>query len=139
MTPERREKLREAQRRWKEKNPDRARELSRKYAAKNKDARYETTRLWYRRLRAEVIAAYGARCSCCAEANPGFLTMDHINSDGFKERSLTPNGNRQGGSGVALYQKLRKGGFPKGEHQLLCWNCNCGRAANGGVCPHKEL
>jgi hypothetical protein len=27
----------------------------------------------------------------------------------------------------------RKAGF-----QVLCWNCNCGRAFNNGICPHVE-
>ena len=21
--------------------------------------------------------------------------------------------------------------------QILCFNCNCGRARNGGICPHE--
>jgi hypothetical protein len=21
---------------------------------------------------------------------------------------------------------------------VLCYNCNCGRARNGGVCPHQQ-
>jgi hypothetical protein len=21
---------------------------------------------------------------------------------------------------------------------VLCWNCNCGRAKNGGICPHHS-
>ena len=29
-------------------------------------------------LRAAVIAGYGGHCACCGEANPGFLTIDHI-------------------------------------------------------------
>lgn len=28
--------------------------------------------------------------------------------------------------------------YPEG-FQLLCWNCNCGRAINGGICPHEEV
>ncbi len=27
--------------------------------------------------------------------------------------------------------------FPKGMFQVLCRNCNEGRALNGGICPHK--
>lgn len=25
------------------------------------------------------------------------------------------------------------------RYQLLCFNCNCGRHRNGGVCPHKGV
>lgn len=39
-----------------------------------------------RRLRAEVIAAYGGRCACCGEATPEFLSIDHVNNDGAQHR-----------------------------------------------------
>jgi hypothetical protein len=28
--------------------------------------------------------------------------------------------------------------FPNDVLRLLCFNCNCGRAKNGGICPHEE-
>jgi hypothetical protein len=34
----------------------------------------------------------------------------------------------------------RRAEAPKCEGRrvaVLCWNCNCGRYLNGGVCPHK--
>lgn len=85
---------------------------------------YNKTR--YGRVRLLMIDAYGGKCNCCGERNTRFLTIDHINNDGYKER-----GNR------GIMFKLRRLGWPKDIYQLLCWNCNCGRAANGGICPHK--
>lgn len=59
-----------------------------------------------------------------------FLAIDHIHNDGNKMR-------RQHGTGMQLYRWLLKHRFPKG-FQILCMNCNFGKARNGGVCPHKE-
>lgn len=81
------------------------------------------------RVRAAVLAAYGGRCACCGEDETRFLTIDHVNNDGATHR-------REIGSG-ALYWWLAKNGYPAG-YRLLCWNCNCGRALNGGICPHEE-
>lgn len=84
----------------------------------------------YYRLRHEAILAYGGyRCACCGEEEPLFLTLDHVNNDGSKQR-------RRFGSGSRFYLRLRRNGYPPGC-QVLCYNCNCGRHRNGGVCPHK--
>lgn len=80
----------------------------------------------------QTFAAYGNKCSCCSESNPIFLTIDHINNDGSKERKAM--GNR---SGIHLYRSLYKRGFPKEGYRLMCFNCNLGRARNGGICPHE--
>lgn len=85
------------------------------------------------KLRNEVFEAYGNSCACCDETITKFLTIDHINNDGCKDKK--PNGERY--KGPSLWRKLRRAGFPSG-YQVLCWNCNCGRALNGGVCPHTE-
>lgn len=81
-----------------------------------------------RALRNEVIDAYGARCVCCGETNRKFLTIDHVNSDGYADRQRR-----------SLMTWLKKNNFPKDRYQLMCYNCNMGRAKNGGVCPHKEI
>jgi hypothetical protein len=85
------------------------------------------------KLRDEIIKQYGGKCVCCGESHFGFLTMDHPNNDGAEHRRKTGCG-----TGVKFYQWLRKNGYPK-EFQILCWNCNCGKRDNGGVCPHKEI
>jgi hypothetical protein len=83
------------------------------------------------KLRDEIHAAYGNVCSCCGETNPKFLTIEHRNGGGREHR-------RQFGiGGLGVLYDIKKRGFPP-EFTLLCFNCNCGQARNGGVCPHKE-
>lgn len=95
---------------------DKARECKRRNGHKAKLAAYE---------------AYGGmRCACCGETEEMFLTLDHINNDGWKHR-------KQGITGDALYKWLRRNDYPEG-FQVLCHNCNTGRYRNGGICPHKQ-
>lgn len=57
-----------------------------------------------------------------------FLTIDHVDSDGGgRERAIR---------GYAMYRLIALLGFPP-TFQILCWNCNSGRARNKGICPHK--
>jgi len=87
------------------------------------------------RLKREVLTAYGNPpvCICCKESNLKFLTIDHVDGGGNQHRKQIQVG---GGSHVYLWLKRNK--FPQG-FQVLCFNCNCGRAVNDGVCPHKEI
>ena len=79
-------------------------------------------------------SAYGgAVCACCGETTLEFLSLDHTNNDGAKQRRLL----KYHGSGHAFYVWLRKHGYPEG-YQVLCMNCNFGKRMNGGVCPHVE-
>lgn len=87
-----------------------------------------------KRLQREVYAAYGNKCECCGEDNLAFLTLDHVNNDGRKDRF--PNGKRR--CNVPIYRILKQEGWPK-RVRLLCYNCNCGRHYNNGVCPHKKV
>jgi hypothetical protein len=73
-----------------------------------------------------IIGHYGGKCACCGESEPKFLTIDHVNNDGHKEQHMKAG---------ELYRKIIRSGFSK-RYQLLCFNCNCGRERNGGVCPH---
>jgi hypothetical protein len=70
----------------------------------------------------------GFVCACCGETEPIFLTIDHINNDGNKHR-------RETGKVETAYW-LYLNGLPDG-FRVLCYNCNIGRARNGGVCPHE--
>src|SRR5271166_589426 len=84
------------------------------------------------RLKAEVIAAYGGRCSCtgCNISEPKFLTLDHRNNDGAEHRKKVK-------AGAAVWLWAKRNSYPD-SLRLLCWNCNCGRQWNGGLCPHLE-
>ena len=83
----------------------------------------------------KVLEAYGGKCECppCGETCPSFLTIDHIDSNGSAHRKQS---GITGGSG--LYNWLIQNEFPKDNFRLLCFNCNCGRQVNGGVCPHVD-
>ena len=111
--------LENTQRRWRTDPAVRARHKDQKIRSKQK-------------LRLEVYVAYGgARCSCCGETTLMFLTLDHANNDGAQDRKI------YGKAPDKLFRVLRDSGFPPG-YQVLCYNCNCGRARNGGTCPHQE-
>lgn len=99
---------------------------------KRKDA---SAKEWRNKLRIECLTHYGGnppKCICCGETIIGFLTIDHPNNDGAKQRK-----NLRLIGGWRFYQWLKSHNYPKG-YQVMCYNCNCGRAKNNNICPHKE-
>lgn len=92
-----------------------------KHRNKNREKDHERNR----KLRLEVLKAYGSKCTFCGEATVEYLQIDHIN--GNVERC--PGGRRV--TGVSLYTRLRKLGYPKENHRLLCSNCNFAREKYG--------
>lgn len=91
----------------------------------------------YERARELVFNVYGRVCACCGESNPKFLTVDHINNDGAEHRAqLTGGIRRKQGTTGSYLRKIAKLADPT-RFQILCYNCNCGKAHNGGICPHK--
>ena len=109
---------------WRERNPG-------KYSEYNQKS--------LRKLKREVMDAYGGACSCCGETELAFLTIDHVNGDGAEHRRqlAAEVGSSWGQAGAPTYRWLRKNGFPEG-FQVMCANCNCGKQWNGGVCPHQQ-
>lgn len=95
----------------------------------------EQVAVWRRRttrkVKLEVITHYGGRCACCGETEPLFLTIDHINGGGTAHRKEI------GYFGSSFYIWLRRENYPEG-YQVLCFNCNCARGLNGGICPHEQ-
>lgn len=95
---------------------------------------YKLTRGYARKhklkLRETVFSHYGNSCACCGETEPAFLTIDHILNDGKLDRGNSERG------GHGLYRKIIREEFPN-TYQILCWNCNCGKHKNNGICPHK--
>ena len=86
-------------------------------------------------VKAQIYAMYGDVCACCGESEKMFLTVDHINNDGARQkRSL--NLGRSNFSSYKfqswLINKKRPG------IQILCFNCNCGKHRNKGICPHED-
>lgn len=82
------------------------------------------------KIRLKVLEHYGGvppRCACCGEKHIEFLSIDHKNGGGRKER-------RQYGSKLA-YSLIRRE-YPKG-YQILCHNCNQAKGYYG-KCPHRK-
>jgi hypothetical protein len=91
---------------------------------------------WRLSTKIETLDAYGGPiCICCGEQHVAFLTLDHVDDNGAAHRrslKKVPGGSR-------FYSYLKARGFPQEPRlQVMCWNCNCGRRINGGVCPHKS-
>ena len=81
------------------------------------------------RLTQAALTAYGgAVCRCCGEEQTAFLVLDHIGNDGAQQRRSVGDG--------PFYQHLKRLGWPPGL-QVLCSNCNLGKARKG-TCPHQE-
>lgn len=87
--------------------------------------------------RVMLLRAYGNQCACCGEATPHFLTFDHINGDGRKER---PNGKTPPRWVKEQLLRLTTRGR-RDDLQILCWNCNVARG-QWGYChdnPQTQL
>lgn len=89
---------------------------------------------YYDKYRNLVFTYYGEYCSCCAEDESLFLSIDHVNNDGH----LDLNSNGKTLTGRHLYPKIVKLGYPD-KYQVLCMNCNFGKRMNNGICPHKTI
>lgn len=107
-------------------------QLSKNWRNKNKEKRNKIIREYHKIRRNNdrklVFKHYGEKCECCGESNIKFLTIDHINGGGRKHRKEIKG---------HLYSWLVKNNFPNG-FQVLCYNCNCGKRINNGICPHKD-
>lgn len=80
--------------------------------------------------RDRVFNHYGGYiCKCCGETIELFLTIDHINGGGNNHRKKI---------GKKIINWLIRNDLPPG-YQVLCFNCNCGRSKNNGICPHHTL
>jgi hypothetical protein len=79
----------------------------------------------------DVMTTLGGKCVCCGEAELKFLNVDHINGVSEQEKA---SGYR---SGLKLYRRVQREGYPKALYQVLCFNCNMAKGLFG-VCPHIE-
>lgn len=127
---------------WYNENHARETHKNRKYYQRNKQAfrskkireRNAKYQKKYRsKLKQIVHDAYGNVCACCGESEPMFLSIDHKNNDGYAMRKYSGHPR----TGAQFYRWLIDNDFPDG-FQLLCMNCNWGKAMNGGICPHQE-
>lgn len=90
-------------------------------------------RNYLRKCRLKAIEHYSNgtnSCSCCGEKHIEFLSFDHINGGGKKDRDNNIKG-KYSTIGVFLVRK----NFPSG-YRILCFNCNLSRGFYG-YCPHE--
>jgi hypothetical protein len=119
------------------KTQERQKDRSKDYRTKNKEELRIKGKKWRKELVIETISHYSngtMKCVCCGESNIEFLTLDHINNDGAKQRKkLKLSG------GWRFYYWLKLHNFPdEYELQVLCANCQLGKERNNGICPHKR-
>ena len=114
---------------WLNANKEKSAAYKTAWAAENPDKVQAAQRRTREKLRTSVFEHYGNKCACCGEDRWEFLTIDHINGDGRKHKKEVRN---------RLHSWLRLNNYPVG-YQVLCFNCNCGRSINKGICPHKNI
>jgi len=93
-----------------------------------------------KKIKFEMIAAYGGKCVCCSEDRAPFLTIDHIDGRGGEhlKHTITKTGKKSYRlSGTMLYRWLKDHGWPTDNYQLMCMNCNFAKSHNPGGCPHE--
>lgn len=103
----------------------------RKYRMKNPGINAAYNRKVRLELKTIVYRHYGNKCQCCGETEWEFLSIDHVNQDGHKERKLHIGGG-------AIYRHIRNQGFPKSKYRILCFNCNQSARYGNGTCIHKR-
>lgn len=113
---------------YRQKNWDKVYARQLEWQRDNKEKCNFANRKARKKLRQEVIAAYGGKCDCCGETEEAFLEIDHIQGGGNKHRLEI-------GGGAKIYPMLREQNFPN-EYRLLCSNCNKA-IFKLGFCPHE--
>lgn len=120
------------QREYRKLYPERVRKTMAKIYKRDREKILKLQKEIYTKRRLMVINRYGNKCVCCGENNIYFLTLDHINNDGYVHRK-TYKGN--------MFNWAIKNNYPK-TLQILCFNCNSARQWYGGInkiCPHKFI
>lgn len=106
------------------------REYHLSWRSRNRERDKANKLAWRRRNKIKALTHYSGgkpKCNCCGEQEVLFLTFDHINNDGAHHRKAMKS--------VLAATWLRLNNYPAG-FQVLCFNCNCGKSINKGVCPH---
>lgn len=97
---------------------------------KHKSPRLAAQKIRIQREKDELYTRLGGYvCACCGETEKLFLTLEHKNGGGRRERQYF------GGSGRLIRDLLKRKDLS--GYEILCMNCNRGKYLNGGICPHK--
>ena len=126
-------KLNKSNNRWRKSHKKELQDYEKKRSTKERLAyKIKNVKAKMKKIRIAVIEYFGGRCTCCGESTYAFLTISHINNDGNKHRKEVSND--------TLLRQLFKNNF-KSEYEITieCWNCNCGKRVNNGICPHKVM
>lgn len=115
---------------YKDEHREEYRKNSKAWRKKHRIEVNATQRIYRAKIRNLVLDHYGGACVCCGETERCFLSLDHINNDGYKYRLKT--GRRIGN----FYYFAQRHGFPS-DLQILCHNCNMAKAAYKR-CPHQK-
>ncbi len=101
---------------------------NKRYYANHRERIADSKRVWLAELWQRILAIYGDSCECCGEAEPQFLSVDHVRGDGKRHRADPRKFHRW------LASQPKQEGF-----RILCFNCNLGRARDrdNGLCPHE--
>lgn len=85
----------------------------------------------YQRQKSKLLEMYGNKCQCCGETHREFLSIDHINNDGYIRRKQDKNHNR------TLIGRILRGTENMDDYRILCMNCNSSYGFFG-YCPHNK-
>lgn len=112
--------------------PENIKRNNRKWHCDNRHKVREMDRKYRRKLKDEMIDAYGGICMCqgCGEYRREFMSLDHMQPGEAKEHRKTFGNNKK------VYIHLKKLGWPKDKYRLLCLNCNMSYGM-WGYCPHQ--
>lgn len=94
----------------------------------------EASKLRKQKARTQVLNHYSngdIKCKCCSEKELSFMSLDHINDNGWIHRKTVK---QIRGSGIYFW--LIRNGLPEG-YQVLCMNCNFAKGILG-YCPHTK-
>src|SRR5579884_3642938 len=115
---------RERDRRWRQRHP----EYNKKDYWRNPEKHREWVRRYRQRLKMEVLSHYGngiPQCACCGEKTLQFLTIDHINGGGRREK-VSDTRLR---AGSPMYARLKRSAYPQ-ERPVIYSKYTCPK----GVC-----
>jgi hypothetical protein len=91
-----------------------------------------------RKLRLEVFThlCHGEKphCQCpgCTVDYIEFLTLDHVPPDTGKKHRAE---NNLGTGAARLWLQVKREGYPEGQYQMLCQNCNHAKGHKRAACP----